>query len=122
MPRLLDLCRFACHRLCLFAITVHAFCSPVFAQVPRNAGFESKTFAIVKARLVISPDEEIEQGTLVIRDGLIVAAGKEGPLPPDAEGIEGKGLAVYPGFIDAGTTLLLDPNPNPPPRARGAVE
>src|SRR5438045_1587506 len=107
MLRRLDVCRFVCRRLCLFAITVHAFCSPVFAQVPRNAGFESKTFALVKARLVISPDEEIEQGTLVIRDGLIVAAGKDLPIPPDAEVIEGSGLTVYPGFIDAGTSVLL---------------
>src|SRR5207302_3624252 len=54
-------------------------------------------------------------GTLVIRDGLIVAAGKDLPIPPDAEVIEGAGLTVYPGFIDAGTSALLDPNRNPAP-------
>jgi imidazolonepropionase-like amidohydrolase len=122
MPRLLDLCPFACRRLCLFAIAFHAAFSPVFAQLPRNAGFESKTFAIVKTRLVVSPDEQIEQGTLLIRDGLIAAAGKDVPIPPDAEIIEGAGLTVYPGFIDAGTSLLLDPNRNPTPSAGRKVD
>src|SRR5262245_18345610 len=80
------------------------------AQVQRNTGFEPTVFAITKAKLVVSPDEEIEQGTLVIRDGLIVAAGKEIAVPADAEVIAGTGLVVYPGFVDAATSVLLDPN------------
>jgi len=111
--------RFECPASSIFAVRVpqalplrdHCSCILLtrFRAVPRNAGFESKTFAIVKARLVVSPEEEIEQGTLVIRDGLIVAAGKDVPIPPDAEVIEGAGLTVYPGFMHAGTSALLDP-------------
>ncbi len=92
------------------------------AQVQRNSGFESTTFAIVKGRLVISPEEEIDQGTLVIRDGMIVAAGKDIAIPADAEVIEAAGLIVYPGFIDAGTSSLLDPNRAAPPSAGRPID
>src|SRR5207302_1723712 len=81
---------------------------PLPAQVQRNAGFESTTFAVVKATLIVSPDEQIDEGTLVIRDGLIVAAGKDVLPPADAQIIDGAGLVVYAGFIDAATSSLLD--------------
>jgi hypothetical protein len=103
-------------------VAAHACCSYAYAQLPRNSGFESKTFAIIKARLALSPEVEIDQGTLVIRDGLIAAAGKDVPIPPDAEVIEGTGLIVYPGFIDAGTSALVDPNRTPVPSAGRTVD
>lgn len=81
----------------------------------RNSGFESKTFAISKARIVTSPDEELPSATLVIRDGLIVAVGADVPIPADAEIIDGAGLIVYPGFIDAASSSLLEPNRIPAP-------
>jgi hypothetical protein len=93
------------------------------AQQPqRNAGFEARVFAITNARLVISPDEEIEKGTLVIRDGLIVAAGRDVNIPPEAENIDGAGLVVYPGFIDGATSALIDPNRIPPPAAGRPID
>jgi len=105
---------------CIVAASVLVASSPLsIAQAPgqRNIGFEPHTFAIVKARLVILPGQEIEQGTLVIRDGLIVGAGTETAIPPDAEIIDGSGLTLYPGFIDAATSAFIDPNriPAPPP-------
>ena len=103
-------------------ILVVAVDAPAWAQGQRNSGFESTTFAVVKAQLVVSPDEEVEQGTLVIRDGLIVAAGKDVPVPPDAEIIDGTGLIVYPGFIDAGTSVLLDPNRGTVPSAGRPID
>ena len=43
---------------------------------------------------------------MVVRDGVIVAVGPVDrvEVPFDAEVIEGKGLVVYPGFIDLYTT------------------
>jgi hypothetical protein len=100
-----------------------AILSPVApAQVQRNAGFEPTVFAVTKAKLVLSPEEEIEQGTLVIRDGLIVAAGKDAAVPADAEVIDATGLVVYPGFIDAGTSVLLDPNRGTTPVAGRPID
>jgi imidazolonepropionase-like amidohydrolase len=92
------------------------------AQVQRNAGFEPTVFAITKAKLVVSPEEEIDQGTLVIRDGLIVAAGKDIAVPADAEVIDGTGLVVYAGFLDAGTSALLDPNRGTTPVAGRPID
>lgn len=112
--------------LCLIIVATligNTFAPPASAQVQqRNAGFESTTFAIVKARLVLSPEQELDQGTLVIRDGLIAAAGKDVAVPPDAEIIDGSGLIVYPGFIDAATSSLLDPNRGAVPSAGRPVD
>ena len=43
---------------------------------------------------------------MVVRDGVIVAVGPVDrvEVPFDAEVIEGKGMVVYPGFIDLYTT------------------
>ncbi|MGQ0633881.1 MAG: amidohydrolase family protein [Planctomycetaceae bacterium] len=92
------------------------------SQAERPVGFEPRAFAIVNARLVVSPDEEIEQGTLVIRDGVIAAAGQEIEAPADAEVIDGQGLIVYPGFIDAGTSALLEPTRVPTPAAGRPID
>src|SRR5579863_3404478 len=109
-------------RLMIVGSLFLALAQPALAQGQRNAGFESTTFAITKARLIISPDEEIEQGTLVVRDGLIVAAGKDVPVPSDAEVIDGGGLYVYAGFIDAATSILLDPNRGTAPTAGRPID
>lgn len=110
-----------CNCIVIIAMSL-ALAQPAWSQVQRNSGFESTTFAIVKARLVVSPDEEFDQGTLVLRGGLIVAAGKDIPIPPDAEVIDGTGLFVYPGFVDAGTSALLDPNRGTVPSAGRPID
>jgi imidazolonepropionase-like amidohydrolase len=62
----------------------------------------------------------IERGTVVIRDGLIAAVGANVAAPPDARTIDGTGLTVYPGLIDASTTLGIPrPTPSPSPAAGG---
>jgi imidazolonepropionase-like amidohydrolase len=43
----------------------------------------------------------IANGTIVIRDGLIVALGANVAVPADARVIDGTGLTVYPGLFDA---------------------
>jgi imidazolonepropionase-like amidohydrolase len=91
-------------------------------QVQRNSGFEASTFAIVKARIVVSPEEEIEQGTIVVRDGLIVAVGKEVAVPSDADIIDGTTLTVYAGFIDAASSAMLDPNRGTAPSAGRPID
>ena len=84
--------------------------SYVFAQndgseqnVPGKAG----TFAITNARIVTVSGATIENGTVVISNGKISAVGANAAIPAGAERIDGKGLSVYPGMIDAGTNLGL---------------
>lgn len=61
--------------------------------------------AIIGARLVPVSGPVIERGTLVIRDGRITALGANVAAPADARIIDGSGLSVYPGLIDAAGSL-----------------
>lgn len=65
------------------------------------------TYAITNARIVPVAAPEIARGTVVIRDGLIVAVGAAVAVPADARIIDGAGHTVYPGFIDAVSHLGL---------------
>ncbi|HWS54367.1 MAG TPA: hypothetical protein VN228_09580, partial [Pyrinomonadaceae bacterium] len=62
-------------------------------------------YAITGARVVTLAGPTIERGTVVVRDGLIAAVGANVAAPPDARVIDGAGLTVYPGLIDASTSL-----------------
>src|ERR1051326_5161792 len=65
------------------------------------------TFAIRNARVVTVSGPEIENGTVVIRDGKIEAVGANVSIPSGAQMIDARGLSVYPGMIDAGTNMGL---------------
>src|SRR5215204_2807677 len=64
-------------------------------------------FAIRNARIVTVSGPDIENGTVVIRDGKIEAVGTNVSIPAGAQTIDGHGLFVYPGMIDAGTNMGL---------------
>jgi Imidazolonepropionase and related amidohydrolases len=64
-------------------------------------------FAIRNARIVTVTGPDIENGTVVIRDGKIEAVGANVSVPSGAQTIDGNGLFVYPGMIDAGTNMGL---------------
>jgi imidazolonepropionase-like amidohydrolase len=66
-----------------------------------SAQYEGRTYAITGARLVTVAGDIIENGTIVLRGGLIEALGAEVTPPADAVLIDGDSLTVYPGFIDA---------------------
>src|SRR5437667_8266703 len=60
--------------------------------------------AIRNAKIVTVSGPVIAKGTVVVRNGLIEAVGDNVPVPADAMLIEGEGLTVYPGLIDALST------------------
>jgi len=62
-------------------------------------------YAIRGARVVTVSGPVLERGTILIRDGLIRDVGANMAIPADAWVIEGQGLTVYPGLIDALSTL-----------------
>jgi imidazolonepropionase-like amidohydrolase len=79
-------------------------------------GSGTETYAITNARIVTVSGPPIERGAVVIRDGLIVAVGANVKAPADARVIDGSGLTVYPGLIDANTNLgIPEPAPTPAP-------
>jgi len=61
--------------------------------------------AIREARIVTGTGKIIGKGTVVFRKGLITDVGEEVKIPADAQVVEGAGLTVYPGLIDAYTHL-----------------
>jgi len=80
---------------------------PVHYVASPTAPPKSRTYAILHANIYPVSSPMIQGGTVVIQDGKIKAVGKNVDVPVGALKIEAKGLNVYPGFIDAGTTLGL---------------
>ncbi|HUQ72458.1 MAG TPA: amidohydrolase family protein, partial [Planctomycetaceae bacterium] len=73
-------------------------------------GYVVRTIALTNGTVITEPGKAIEKGTVLIRDGRIVAVGTDVAIPPDAERIAVDGLTVYAGFIDAGGDRLINPD------------
>lgn len=92
-------------------LTANCLLLTVSAQI--NSGAQQNnngklgTYAIRNARIVTVSGATIENGTIVIENGKIIALGATANVPSGAETIDGKGLSVYPGMIDAGTSMGL---------------
>jgi len=61
--------------------------------------------ALTGARLVLAPGQVVENGTLVMKDGVIVAAGATVKPPAGARIWHLPGRTVYAGFIDAASSI-----------------
>src|SRR5271168_4347401 len=99
-----------------------AMCSAIligWVCTARGEGGEPRYFAIKNARIVPVSGAVIENGTVVIAKGLIQAVGTSVAIPPEAWVIDGKGLTVYPGLIDAGTNIGLTPDDDAKKRPAG---
>src|SRR5690349_20250942 len=97
----------------LCTLSIVAFCSSPSAYAQRSA---IDTYAITNARIVTVSGPVVERGTVVVRNGLIAAAGANVSAPTDARVIDGTGLTIYPGLIDSYTNLALPeaaPGPSP---------
>jgi imidazolonepropionase-like amidohydrolase len=102
----------------LFAVSFVSILFISLAGAQRNNAID--TYAITNARIVTVSGPTIERGTVVIRNGLIAAAGANASAPPDARVIDGTGLTVYPGLIDSYTNLALpEAAPSPSPAGGG---
>lgn len=109
-------------RVCVL-VTLLAACTTVtvfIAQAVRGEGGEPRYFAITNARIVPVSGATIESGTVVVAKGLIQAVGASVTVPPEAWVIDGKGLTVYPGLIDAGTDIGMPKEETPEESAPAA--
>jgi imidazolonepropionase-like amidohydrolase len=100
-------------RLRLFVASALLFLCAAASNAQHSA---IDTYAITNARIVTVSGPVIDRGTVVIRNGLIAAAGANVTPPSDARIIDGTGLTVYPGLIDSYTNLALPeaaPSPSP---------
>src|SRR5688500_13551658 len=103
----------------LCSLSVIARCATLIGNAQLSA---IVTYAITSAGIVTVSGPLVERGMVVIRNGLITAAGANISAPPDARVIDGTGLTVYPGLIDAYTNLALpDAAPTPSPGGGGGA-
>jgi imidazolonepropionase-like amidohydrolase len=91
----------------LVLLAVCAAVLPSWVRAARGEGGEPRYFAIKNARIVPVSGPVIANGTVVIAKGLIQSVGTNITIPPEAWVIDGTGLTVYPGLIDAGTNIGL---------------
>src|SRR5580704_10880201 len=61
--------------------------------------------AIRNAKIVTVSGPVIAKGTVVVRNGLIEAVGESVQVPADAWVVDGEGMTVYPGLVDALSTV-----------------
>jgi imidazolonepropionase-like amidohydrolase len=67
----------------------------------------AQTIAITGGRVHPVSGPTIENGTVLMRDGLIVAVGANVAIPADAQRIDATGKVVTPGLVNAATQLTL---------------
>jgi imidazolonepropionase-like amidohydrolase len=93
-----------------------------FASVPPVAaqGGEPEYFAIRGVTVVPASGPKLENVTVVISRGVISAVAKDAAIPDEALVIEGSGLTVYPGLIDAFTDVGIPPAAAPSGGESGA--
>jgi len=68
---------------------------------------QNNEYLIRDAKIVTVTGATIARGSVHIKDGKIVAVGERVTAPATAKVIDARGLSVYPGLIDSGTTLGL---------------
>ncbi len=97
--------------LCFLAL---GLACPGFADAPG-------VYAITGGTVHPASGPEIANGVVMIRDGLIEAVAANLPIPSDATTIDVKGGHVYPGLIDAQTSLGFPSAAPKTPGRRGAA-
>jgi len=105
----------------MIRISAVAACAAVCAAVPVAAGAQlgsynpppgpQGTFAIVHGRVHPVAGPDIPSGTVVISGGKIQAVGANVAVPNGATVVDAAGLDVYPGMMDAGSSIGLQEIP-----------
>ena len=101
-------------RWALAVAPLTGFAMAAEAQIGVTDPVAPGTYAITNARIVPVSGPTIDRGTIVIRNGLIAAVGATVTAPADARIVDGAGLTVYPGLIDALSSTAI-----PAPRQQG---
>jgi imidazolonepropionase-like amidohydrolase len=71
------------------------------------APLDAQTIAITGGKVYPVSGPPIENGTVLMRDGKIVAVGRDVTIPGDAQRVDATGKWVTPGLVDSYTTLGL---------------
>ncbi|MFN0018438.1 MAG: amidohydrolase family protein [Pirellulaceae bacterium] len=102
-----NLPRFIFVGLTLILASVAAAAPPSTVPVDGLREHTPAAYALTNVRIVPEPGKVIEKGTLVFRDGVIVAVGADVAAPADARVIDLPGKTVYAGFVDPFTEMSV---------------
>ncbi len=84
----------------------------VTLAAPHAIAGDSGVVAIRGGTILTVTQGTVEDGTILISDGKIVAVGREVTVPPDADVIDATGRYVMPGIIDGHAHIALDDDIN----------
>lgn len=92
------------------------------AQTNNPAGppVAKQDYALTNVRIVTAPGKVIERGTVVFVDGRITAVGANVQIPAGVVRMDLAGHTVFPGLIDAATSVGLPSPSRPLPTAAAA--
>ena len=79
--------------------------------VPKNDGIKSENnnyTAFTNAKIFVTPTQIIEKGTLIIKDGKVINAGKNINIPKNTFTVNLEGKSIYPSFIDVYSSFGVD--------------
>jgi imidazolonepropionase-like amidohydrolase len=68
---------------------------------------DDNSFFVRGATIHTMAGKDIENGSILVRNGKIVGVGQNLSAPKDVKIIEAKGMQVWPGMIDSGSTVGL---------------
>ncbi len=92
----------------IFTAFVFLCVSHVLAQIAPAVGIRKNTpdvHALKNLTIVVAPGKKIENGTIVVRNGVIESAGANAAIPSDARVWDCAGLTAYAGLIDLYTDI-----------------
>ncbi|MFD2824260.1 amidohydrolase family protein [Lacinutrix iliipiscaria] len=90
-------------KLLLLSLFLYSFTTTAQEYFPKNDGVKttnSNYTAFTNAKIFITPTQIIDKGTLLIKEGKVVAAGASVSIPKNAVLIDLSGKSIYPSFID----------------------
>ncbi len=91
------------------------------ARISPQAQTPKDEVAIIHARINIGNGEVIDDGTVWVKAGRIVAVGKSVTVPENVSKVDAKGKTLYPGFIDAFSTNAVKSPPDASPEGKPDV-
>ncbi|HRI43978.1 MAG TPA: amidohydrolase family protein [Fimbriimonadaceae bacterium] len=77
------------------------------AEKPHAVPKAARRYALTGGTVHTVSGSVLEGATVLVEDGVITAVGERLPIPRDAVRVDVRGKHVYPGLIDAGTSLGL---------------
>ncbi len=107
-------------------LAVIAVAASGIARLPaQNTPAPRVDYALTDVRIVTAPGRVIERGTVLVRNGRIAAVGAQVTVPAGVMSMSLSGHTVFPGLIDAATSIGVPstsrpPSGGPPPAAAPA--